>query len=113
MALMRIDEIFVYTCSGEDPVGTHQLHAWFDHSNIPHTKLDYPNPGQKPEVLGPLNTWWQVDEMGLIQRPLTGFPFVVYTEVHSDKPISYLPRRYIFGSGAIKEQLPELYAMGR
>ena len=113
MALMRIDEVYVYTCSGGDPVGTHQLHAWFDHSGIEHTKLDYPSPGRKPEVLGPLNTWWQPDDAGITQPPLTDFPFVVYTEVHSDRPVSYLPRRYIYGSEAIIEQLPTLYAMGR
>jgi hypothetical protein len=47
------------------------------------------------------------------QPPITGFPFVVYTEVHSDKTVSYLPRKYICGKEQIIAQLPALYQLGR
>lgn len=112
MSLARIDEIFVYTSMEEDPLGTHELNAWFDHSGIPHSKLNYPK--QKvSEVLTPLNTWWQPNRSGEVQPPVTSFPLVVYTEVHSDEPLSYLPRKYIQGKDEIIATLPALYAIGR
>lgn len=113
MSLSRIEEIFVYTYSPDDSLGTHELHAWFDHSGIPHVKLDYKGNANKKDVLDPLNTWWQPDENGITQPPLLDFPFVVYTEVHSDKTISYLPRKYIQGKDEIMNKLPDLYKLGR
>jgi hypothetical protein len=112
MTLARIEEVVVYTCSEENIVETHELNAWFDHSGIQHNKLNYPT-AQIEEVLRPLNTWWQPDENGVTQPPIVGFPFVVYTEVHSDKTVSYLPRKYICGKEQIIAQLPALYQLGR
>lgn len=113
MSLAKIDEVFLYTSSIENPVETHELHAWFDHSGIPYNKLDYRDVTQIPEVLSALNTWWQPDEEGVVQPPLTQFPFVVYTEIHSDKWVSYLPRKYIQGKDNIIAELPRLYKLGR
>lgn len=111
MTLKMIDEIYLYTSSQpEDAINTHEIVAWFDHSGIPYTNLLY---FQHEEVLKAINTWWAEDDNGIIQEPVTGFPFVIYTEVHSDKPVSYLPRKYIYGKDNIIEQLPSLYALGR
>jgi hypothetical protein len=110
MTLKIIDEIFVYTSSTENAVEGFELNAWFDHSDIPHVKLNYVE-GDK--VLEAVNTWWQSDDKGIKQEPLTTFPFIIYTEAHSDKPISYLPRKYIQGKDNIISQLPELYSLGR
>jgi hypothetical protein len=112
MTLARIEEVFVYTSSENDPVTTHELHAWFDHSNIPHVKLNYPKEAIA-DAIAPLNTWWQADENNVTQPPVTELPIVVYTEVHSDKPISYLPRKYIYGKEEIISTLPTLYQLGR
>ena len=113
MTVKMIDEIFVYTSGTENVVEGFELLAWFDHSDIPHIKLNYGDPEQLSQTLNALNTWWRPDETGVIQEPLTTFPFVVYTEVHSDKPVSYLPRKYIQGKSNIIAQLPTLYALGR
>jgi hypothetical protein len=112
MALAKIDEVFVYTSMEDDPLSTHQVNAWFDHSGIEHIKINYPKEGI-PSALTPLNTWWQADENGVVQPPATGFPLVVYTEIHSGKPVSYLPRKYIQGKDEIMATLPALYALGR
>jgi hypothetical protein len=112
MSLAKIEEVFLYTCSEESPIETHELNAWLDHSGIQHIKLNYPT-AQIQDVLSPLNTWWQEDENGVTQPPVAGFPLVVYTEVHSDKPVSYLPRKYIHGKEEIIAQLPALYQLGR
>ena len=112
MSLAKIEEVFLYTCSEESPIETHELNAWFDHSGIQHIKLNYPKE-QIEQALTPLNTWWQEDENGVTQPPAVGFPLLVYTEVHSDKPISYLPRKYIYGKDEIISQLPALYQLGR
>lgn len=113
MALSKIDEIFVYTSSSEQPVDTYELYAWLDHVGIPYSKLDYLDPEQFPLVFSPLNTWWQPDDNGEVQPPVTDFPLVVYTEIHSDKPVSYLPRKYIAGVQNIKDTLLDLYQLGR
>lgn len=117
MALSRIDEVYIYTNSAEDPIGTHELHAWFDHSGIKHIKLDYKDPVQNVELLAAINTWWVSYDLATGETttlpPITTFPFVVYTEVHSDAPVSYLPRKYIVGKENIIAQLPGLYALGR
>lgn len=113
MTVARIEEVTLYTSSTENAMITHELHAWFDHSNITHIKLDYKDLDQIPTVLSAINTWWQADEQGVIQPPVTALPIVIYTEVHSDKPVSYLPRKYLAGKDAIIAQLPTLYALGR
>ena len=112
MTLKLIDEVYLYTSSKpEDAIASRELVAWFDHSGIPYSHLNY---AVHEPCLDALNTWWQFDEdTGIKQEPLTGFPFVVYTEVHSDKTVSYLPRKYIYGKDSIIEQLPSLYALGR
>lgn len=113
MTLARIEEVHLYTNSASDPIGSQELFAWIDRTNIDHVKLDYADVNILNEVIDPLNTWWREDEEGNKQPPLTSFPFVVYTEVHSDKTVSYLPRKYIAGKENIIEQLPTLYALGR
>lgn len=113
MSLARIEEVTLYICSTAQAVESHDLIAWFDHSRIPYIKLDYQNIEQHPDVFAPLNTWWQPDDNGIVQDPINAFPFVVYTEVHIGKPISYLPRKYIEGKDAIMTRLPALYALGR
>ena len=111
MTLARIEEVVLYTCSEESPIETHELNAWLDHSGIQHIKLNYPKE-QIEQVLAPLNTWWQEYD-GVTQPPVAGFPLLVYTEVHPDKPVSYLPRKYIYGKEQIISQLPALYQLGR
>ena len=114
MTLKLIDEVYLYTSAlPEDAVLTRDLVAWFDHSDIPYTHLSFD--GDSCRVcLEALNTWWQTDEdTGIKQEALTGFPCVIYTEVHSDKIESYLPRKYIFGKDTIIKQMQSLYALGR
>ena len=117
MALSRIEEIFIYTDSLNDPIGTQEIHAWFDHSAIPHIKLNYNNAEQTQIVLDAVNTWWNYVDIDTLEEvnlpPVTAFPFVVYTEVHSNGPISYLPRKYIQGKDNIIAKLPGLYSLGR
>lgn len=113
MSLSRIEEIYLYVCSKTQLQDTFELYAWFDHSGIPYVKMDYSDPATHADCLRPLNTWWQPDENGVTQPPLTDFPFVIYTEVHSDKPVSYLPRKYIAGKDNIIAQMPDLYKLGR
>lgn len=113
MTLRLIDEIYLYTsCAPEDVLESREIIAWFDHSGIPYTNLQYGSDNHEVTI-NSLNTWWQPDENGVIQEPLTGFPFVVYTESHSDKPISYVPRKYINNKQQIIDTLPSLYALGR
>jgi hypothetical protein len=114
MALAKIDEIFLYTDSGSQPIVTHELNAWFDHSGIPYSKLNYTDINNVKLVLDALNTWWQPDEdTGITQPQVTEFPLVVYTEFHTDKPEYYQPRKYIQGKQNIIEQMPDLYSLGR
>lgn len=113
MTLRLIDEVYLYTSSEpEDVMETREMVAWFDHSGIPYVHLTYPQTHYEG-VFNALNTWWQPDENGILQEPLDKFPFVVYTESHSDKPISYLPRKYIAIKQDIFEKLPNLYSLGR
>lgn len=113
MSLAKIDEVVLYICSTTQTVDSHELCAWFDHKGIPYIKLDYQDVNQHPDVFAPLNTWWREDDNGVKQEPINEFPFVVYTEIHSDKPFHYLPKKYIKGKEAIMDQLPDLYKLGR
>jgi hypothetical protein len=112
MPVSKIKEVYVYTNSGVDQVGTHELHAWFDHSGIKHIKLNYNDASILSEVIDPLNTWWRADENGETQPPLTAFPFVVYTEELTDAAYGE-PKKYIAGKDKIIAELPSLYALGR
>lgn len=114
MTLRLIDEVYLYTSSElEDALETREMVAWFDHSGIPYIHLTYPQTHFEG-LFDALNTWWQLDQdTGIIQKPLNKFPFVVYSESHSDKPISYLPKKYIAVKEDIFEQLPNLYSLGR
>lgn len=113
MPISKIEEVYVYTNSAADPVTTHELHAWLDHSGIEHIKLNYIDDSILSEVIDPLNTWWRADENGETQPPLTAFPFVVYTEI-SNNPLDIdHPRKYIAGKDKIIAELPLLYALGR
>ena len=114
MAVSKIDEIFIYTYPLGNPVETQELYAFLDHTDILYAKLEYNDPAQHAETFAALNTWWQVDlDTGEIQPPLSSFPFAVYTEIHYDKTVSYLPRKYILGKEQITTLLPELYKLGR
>lgn len=113
MSLARIEEVVLYICSTTQVEDSHALCAWLDHSNIPYIKLDYQDVNQHPDVFSPLNTWWKEDEEGNTQDSINEFPFVVYTEIHADKPFHYLPKKYIKGKDNIIAELPALYALGR
>ena len=113
MPLSRIDEIYLYTHPSKDQLETYTLYNQLDNLGIPYNKLEYNDPEQHSIVFDALNTWWQADEEGNTQGALSEFPFVVYTEVHSGKPVSYLPRKYIVGASNIIAQLPDLYKLGR
>lgn len=114
MAVSKIDEVFVYTYPAGNPLETQELYAFLDHSGIPYSKLEYNDSAQHQEVFNALNTWWQVDlDTGITQTPVSNFPFVVYTEIHSDKTVSYLPRKYLLGKDEIIAKLPDLYKLGR
>ena len=113
MPLSRIDEIYIYTYPSKDQLETYTLYNQLDNLGIPYNKLEYNDPSQHPVLFDALNTWWQEDENRVKQEPITEFPFVVYTEVHSGRPVSYLPRKYIVGASNIIAQLPDLYKLGR
>ena len=113
MTVKMIDEIFVYTSSTENVIEGYELLAWFHHVNIPFSKLEYSGDEAKQQVLNALNTWWQPDDNGVTQPPLTSFPFVVYTEIPADKPIYQISKKYIQGKDNIIAELPTLYALGR
>ena len=113
MTVARIEEIFIYTYPLSDRLETYILYNQLDNLGIPYSKLEYNDVAQHPELFNALNTWWQPDNNGNVQDPLSNFPFAIYTEVHSDKTISYLPRKYIAGKDAIISELPALYALGR
>jgi hypothetical protein len=114
MALTSIqDKIHLYISSEpEDILISHELIAWFDHTEYDCVRLNYTK-YQKQEVLAAINSWLIEDnETGIIQEPLVDFPFVVYTEVHADNP-DYTPKKYIFGKDNIISQIPALYALGK
>ena len=112
MALTKIDEVYIYTSSVLQPIETHELNAWFDHSGIPHSKLNYGDESQVKVVLDALNTWWQPDpETGERQPAVSEFPLLVYTEILSDT--DYQPRKYIQGKENILNNIESLYSIGR
>lgn len=113
MTVKMIDEIFVYTSNTENVVEGYELLAWFHHSVIPFSKLEYSGDESKKQVLDAVNTWWQPDDTGVTQEHLTSFPFVIYTQFDSGKPEYYTFRKYIQGKDNIIADLPALYTLGR
>jgi hypothetical protein len=113
MTLRLIDEIYLYiSVEPEHSIVNNEIIAWLDHTDISYTILNY-GPDSHQGVFDALNTWWQLDENGQKQGPISSFPFVVYTEAHSDKPISYLPKKYLLGKDEILSKLSNLYTLGR
>lgn len=109
MTLKLIDEVYLYTSNNpEHLLKSLELIAWFDHTDIQYTSVQYPN---FDIIRDPINSWWIKDiDTGITQEPLTEFPFVVYTEMHED---NITRRKYIFGKENIINNLPEIYSIGR
>lgn len=107
MALVKIEEVFLYVATTENPAENLEAVAFMDHSNIPYVKLQYNDSEQLPNVLAAVNTWWDRPDVNL--PPLTGFPFLVYTEVHDNILARHSPVKYLAGLDNIKT-FPSLLA---
>jgi len=101
MAIVKIEEVFLYTATATTNVAENlEAVAFMDHSGIQYTKLQYNDAEQLPAVLSAVNTWW--DRPDMAREPLTGFPFLVYTEVHDDIAARHSPVRCLDGIEKIK-----------
>lgn len=102
MAIVKIEEVYLYdTQCGDNAVENLEAAAFMDHSGIEYTRLWYNDPSQHEAVLSSVNSW-VTSPMSGSMPPITGFPFLVYTEVHDDRPARSSPVKYLQGLDAIK-----------
>lgn len=107
MAVVKIEEVILYiTQETSTMVENLEALSFLDHSGIPYTKLIYADSTQYQAILDALNSWWARPDIAL--PPATGFPLLIYTEVHDDIPARYSPVKYKQGLEAIKT-FPEFY----
>ena len=112
MALTKIEDIFLYTSNVLQPIETHELMAWFDHSGIPYSLLNYGDQSNVDVVLSALNTWWAPDPLTNERQPdVTEFPLVVYSAYYDGYDTEY--RKYIQGKENIISQISDLYSIGK
>lgn len=87
MALVKIDDVFLYTALTATAHQCWLMKKYLQDNNINYTNLHYNDDTQLPDVFAPLNTWWTnvtFDEM----------PILIYTEIHDDLPPSKYPRKF-------------------
>lgn len=108
MALVKIEEVYLYTCDTDNPVDTYLLLAWLHQNKVEFTHLNYGDPSQHKLVFDAINTWWRDGE-----APLSTFPFLVYTVIDSDIPVLQSKRTYTAGIDNIKENFLDIYKVGR
>lgn len=131
MAITKIEQIYLHTdmtfesvpvqredgsmavelqCTNPDSDSAKAL-TWFKENGITDfANLNYGDPATHADCLGPLNTWNFVGKSQEIQQ----FPFVYYTEVHDDLPVSHMPVVLLYGLDEIvNSNLVELYQLGK
>lgn len=107
MALVKIEEVYLYTKDGfQDVPEMLKAKAFMDKTGIPYTHLNYNDQGGAEETLRSVNTWWSRPDINL--PPVEKYPFITYTEVHDDIPARYSPVKYKQGLENI-ETFPEFY----
>ena len=107
MALVKIEEVYLYTAEGvDDQAEMIRAKAFMDSSGIPYIHLSYNDINVTQEVLTNINTWWERPDINL--PPIEHYPFITYTEVHDDIPARYSPVKYKQGIADI-ETFPEFY----
>ncbi len=109
--LTKIDDIHLYTCDAITPNTecAAAVQYFADNSVIDYTLLNYADPTQHADCLAPINTWWHNGE-----PEVTGFPFVIYTEIHDNLPPSRYPLVAIQGLDNITNStFAEIYQLGR
>lgn len=101
MAIVRIEEIYLYvTQYGDNAAENIEASAFMDHSGLEYTRLWYNDPAQHEEVLNAITSWVTSPASGC--QPVTKFPFLVYTEVHDDRPARSSPIKVLQGIDEIK-----------
>lgn len=86
MAILKLEEVYLYTTLDHTHAECYALKQWLDSNNVDYVNLHYAAE-TKADVLAPLSTWWE----GVT---FTDFPILVYTEIRDDMPFSRAPRRY-------------------
>lgn len=86
MAIIKIEDVCLYTTLDHTHAECYALKKWLDDNNIEYAHLHYPSE-IKEQVFAPLNTWWE----GVT---FTDFPLITYTEFRDDLPLSRAPRRF-------------------
>ena len=108
MALIKIDDVFLYTGLSETATDSYNAKKWIDEQGIKYEFMHYGDEIQHAELFAALSTWWPD------QPAITAFPFIVYTEIHDDLSPRNYPKVCIRGLAAIQEStLPQLYKLGR
>lgn len=87
MAIIKIEEVYLYTTLDETHQECYDMKKWLDDNNVQYTLLHYFTAEQKSQAIEPLKTWWE-------NCTITNFPILIYTEVRDDTPLSLSPRRY-------------------
>ena len=86
MAITKIDDIHFYAAVTKDAQACWDMKNYLITNNIKFTNMLYDDT-QLDGVLASLSTWWP-------GANFTGFPILVYTEVHDDLSVSQYPRVY-------------------
>lgn len=86
MAIIKIEEVYLYTTLDHTHAECYGMKKWLDDNGVKYANLHYPAE-LKNDVFAPLDTWWT----GVT---FTDFPVLIYTEVRDDVPLSQSPRRF-------------------
>ena len=108
MALIKIDDVDLYTGFTASAADCYAAKKWLDEQNITYTLMNYADDSQHNDLFNALNTWWPN------QHTFTDFPFVIYTEIHDDLSPKNYPKVCIQGLADIQaSNLPQLWKLGR
>lgn len=103
MAIKKIEEVYLYVAdAGANTAENIEAMAFMDRCGIPYIRMFYQDASQSQQVIDALNTWWGNRDFQPLP-PLTKFPFVIYTEVHDDRPARQSPVMYLEGLENLKK----------
>jgi hypothetical protein len=87
MALTKIDDVQLYAGFTSTAQQTWEMKNFLDTNHIQYQLMFYGEDERHTELFSALSSWWPSSN-------ITGFPVLVYTEIHDDLPPSRYPRIY-------------------
>jgi hypothetical protein len=110
MALTRIDDIQLYVGLTAEAGDCFVAKDFLDSVGVTNHLYMYADTAAHADLFTALDSW----RMPGAPANITKFPFLIYTEIHSDLPPSQYPRVCVYGADAIAASgIAAKFALGR